>query len=738
MAMMFVLFASYLPSASATAVEDVFAAATLTELSIDNASSDSNTLTCAFGLSDTPQTPRGQAQVGWANKLTPATYPATLRAVTIGLNRLGPVGSEVLPDQLYRIAIYVDPESDGPADGQAPDATFIVRARGREKVLTFNLAVPLTITGGSLVVAVIDEFKIAAFPAVYDVPGKSMPPGSDSFLSQDAGQHWIKVSDLPFSGQTQCSHPGSFFIRATIETGTVDPLNIAKIKDPAAVEPWDVGIGNGFALVTNYVSDNLTVISPLNKTFQNVALGDGPGGTADGPFGVIGPVAAPPQAGIVQVKAFVTLFGSNTIPSKEFPIDYATVGEGRVVVLSQVGNSFAPSVTINVGKGPRYPALVRVGTQRKLYVPCGGANRVDVIDTATNTKITEIPVGLDPSSCTPGPGGAKLYVTNFGDGTISVIDTKTDHKIKDIAAPSVPVPQPFGSTPPAANIGLTNPWRGAISSTNGNLYVTYWGTAGNLFPNGAIVEFDTCKDEFLRAMLDDQTRGTPSGSPGASGIAAPVAPLVRDSATGTTLKAGGGGGGPFGIASGGSGFYPLVFTNDGAGLVGMLDTRIDQVVSVPLDGLKMCVKPRGVAVGDDPSISLPMPPQGLPNRLAVVACGQPDNQVILVNVPPVQAQPISSFPVITSFSVDTQVRLTGSGFVNGDRLEALDLSSGICLTFNKAIKIKKGGTVLLQRGRLSDGRTISEAEENIVIRFIHRDGTTILLTSNQVAVASSR
>src|SRR5438270_5596811 len=174
MAMLFVLFAAYLPHPSATvAAQDVSPAAALTDLSIDNASSDSTSLACAFGLSDTPQAPRGQVQFSWANKLTPASYPATLRAVTIGLNRLGPTGNEVLPDQLYRVAIFVDPESDGPADGQAPTATFIARARGREKVLTFNLAVPLTITSGSFVVAVIDEFKIAGFPAVYDTPGKS-------------------------------------------------------------------------------------------------------------------------------------------------------------------------------------------------------------------------------------------------------------------------------------------------------------------------------------------------------------------------------------------------------------------------------------------------------------------------------------------------------------------------------------------------------------------------------------
>jgi YVTN family beta-propeller protein len=697
MALMFVVFASDLPHASATVAAQDVSPAALTELSIDNASSNSASLGCAFGLSDTPQTPRGQVQFSWANRLTPASYPATLRAVTIGLNRIGPTGLEVLPDQLYRVAIYLDPESDGPANGQAPAATFLARARGREKVLTFNLAVPLTITGGSFVVAVIDEFKIAAFPAVYDTPGKSSPPGSASYISQDAGQHWTRVADLAFSGQGQCNQPGSFFIRATVETGAVAAFNITKVKDPAAVEPWDVSIGNSFALVTNYVSDNLTVIAQPNNMVTNVALGDGPGGTADGPFGVVGPILIG-QGSAAAIKAYVTLFGSNTIPTKGSPIDYATVGQGRVVVLTQgPGNSFTPAVTINVGKGPRYPAIVTAAGKTKLYVPCGGANRVDVIDTATNAKIAEIPVGLDPSSCTPSLGGAKLYVTNFGDGTISVIDPKTDRKIKDIAAPSVPVPQPFGSTPASVNVVLVNPWRGAVSATNGNLYVTYWGAAGNVFPNGAIAEFDTCNDTFLRATLDEQTRGTASG-------------------------------GPFGIAASGTTNHPMAFTNDGAGIVGLLDTRIDQVVSVPIDGLNMCAKPRGVAVGVDSGGSGTLPP--IPNRMAVVACGQPDNAVLLVTVPAVQAQTIAGLPVINSVNIGEDVRLLGSGFENGDLIEAFDPGTGACLSFNKPKKLKKGGVLFLQRGRLSDGRAPSDIS-GVLIRFVKQDGTVILLTPSQ-------
>ena len=84
MALMFVVFASDLPHASATVAAQDVSPAALTELSIDNASSNSASLGCAFGLSDTAQTPRGQVQFSWANRLTPPSYPATLRAVTIG------------------------------------------------------------------------------------------------------------------------------------------------------------------------------------------------------------------------------------------------------------------------------------------------------------------------------------------------------------------------------------------------------------------------------------------------------------------------------------------------------------------------------------------------------------------------------------------------------------------------------------------------------------------------------
>jgi YVTN family beta-propeller protein len=722
MALALILFTSYFRHASSAVAiaQSVPPSGAVSELAIDDGVAE-----CVLGA---PAPLRGTPGFGWVNKLTPASYPATLRAITIGFNRNGPVGRAVARDALYRIVVYLDPEKDGPGDGQPPDAAFIGRVRDDfQSVMTFNLVTPLTIQSGSFVVGAIDEFGIADFAALYDVPGKSTPPGSESFVTFNNGGAWQKLSDAPFQGTSFCDHPGSFLIRATVESGAVDALTVTKITDPLAVEPWGVSAGAGIALVTNYGSDNLTVIKIADNTFQNVPLGDGPGGDPDGPFGVIGPVAVA-SGGAVQSRAYVTLFGSNTIPTKEFPVDYSTVGPGRVVVLTQSAGGLTPALTINVGKGPRFPAIVTSAGVGKIYVPCGGANRVDVIDTGRNEKVAEIPVGLDPSSCVASINGAKIYVTNFGDGSVSVIDTKTDKKIKDIPAPRVLIPAPVGSTAPPASPLLTNPWNAAVSQANGNVYVTYWGTEGNVFPNGAIAEFDTCEDEFVRATLDSTTRGTPPGSAGASGIEAPAAPLALDPATGMTPGAGGGGGGPFGIAS--CVADPLVFTNDALGIVGLLDARIDQVVSAPPVALASCPKPRGVSCANITPIAQPTGPQ--PMGRAFVACGQPDNSVLAFNVPKI-TQNISGLPVIESVKLGSKVELKGAGFAPGTRLEFIPAGSLACLSFERDPKVKKQGKLLQQKGSLTDGT--KPKDRSGFLRVISPDGSITLIDVRPLVAA---
>ncbi len=655
---------------------------------------------------------------GWANKFTPASYPATLRTITIGFQR-NLVDAEVIRDALYRIVVYADPENDGPSQDQQPLATFTGRVRGIDSFMTFNLITPVTITSGSFVVGAIDDFGFGPLSALLDIPGKSNPRGSESYVSFNGGQTW-RTQATVFSGVPNCSGglpetaAGSWMIRATIETGTAEVPTVTKIKDPAAVEPWAVTVnaaGNE-AIVANYVSDNLTLIKTADNTFQNLPVGDGPGGTPDGPYGI--------ATDLTGNTLYVSLFGSNTIPSKEFPIDYATVGAGRVAVLSRQANGTFTQSFIAVGKGPKNPALVNFDETSKLYVPCGGANRVDVINPATKTKVREIAVGVDPSSCTLAPGRKKLYVTNFGDHTISVIDTRTDTKIKDIVIPNTVPPAP--GLPPWPT--LKNPIAAVVSPTNGNLYVAFNSASDN--PNGAIVEIDTCTDTLLRVVSDPATVGTAAGSAGASGVAAPSAPLVRNSTSGLTDEAGGGGGGIFGIAA----FLldknsEVVFTNDGLGTVGVLDSRINQVVTAPALSAMNCPKPRGVATRTQFLTTPNNPSQSLGFKLtAYVACGQPDNSVLVINVPSLREN-IPNVPVIESVELGKKtITIKGKGFSIDPRVEIVDPVTGVCLSFSKSAEVNEAGTELTQKANLTDGRKAKAViKGNVYIRVTNFDGT---------------
>lgn len=707
------LLASGAPPRSGSVViaQQVTPAGELRDLAIENAAG----ARCALGPAEAQ---RGkQRGFGWVNKLTPPSYPATLRSISIGFERTL-VSVSVKPDALYRIVVYIDPEGDGPGNNQQPDATFIGRVRGTDiSLMTFNLITPLTIASGSFAVGAIDEFGIAGLPALFFVPGNSTPPGSESFFTGNGGVLWQKLTELSPSG---CG-PGSLQIRATVELGTVDPLTITRIKDPDAVEPWGVGSLGADVIVTNLVSDNITVINTANNTFRNIAVVDprvcASCGPPLGPFGVAS-VAS-------RSKVYVTLFGSNTVPSKEFAVDYTTVQPGRVAVLTRQSNgSYTQSLIAGIGTGPKFPAVAA----GKLYVPCGGDNRVDVINTATDLKVASITVGSDPSSCTASLNESKIYVTNFGDGTISVIDTKTDTKIKDIPAPQVQFPAPINAPAPAP-ANAKNPWSAAVSSTNGNLYVTYWSTtAGDVMPNGALVEFDTCQDAFVRAIIDDTTRGTPPGSAGASGIPAPTSPLTRDPATGRTLQAGGGGGGPFGIAAcrpSDLEIQPstLVFTNDGLGITAVLDSRIDQVITAPPISLAACPKPRGAACVNVPVSTTPV----RSGHFAYVACGQPDNSVLVFRVPELSDN-IATIPRFTSADLEGPVRLEGAGFDPDIQIEVARPGTSICLTFRKRPKIKKSGKILVQKGGLSDGTSLSDAvNQGATIRIVNPDGSARVL-----------
>src|SRR5215813_7056169 len=81
------------------------------------------------------------------------------------------------------------------------------------------------------------------------------------------------------------------------------------------------------------------------------------------------------------------------------------------------------------------------------------SNTVSVIDTATNTVVATVPVGVRPIGVAITPDGTHAYVANRISGGVSVIDTATNTVVA-----TVPVRDPFGVaiTPDGTHAYVTN------------------------------------------------------------------------------------------------------------------------------------------------------------------------------------------------------------------------------------------------------------------------------------------
>jgi YVTN family beta-propeller protein len=135
---------------------------------------------------------------------------------------------------------------------------------------------------------------------------------------------------------------------------------------------------------------------------------------------------------------------------------YVTDGDGNVSVIDT--DSSSPTVNtviatvLGVGGGLRGVAVNPDGT--RVYVADLVFSNVLVIDTASNTVIATVPVGLFPRGVAVTPDGTRVYVTNTGGGTVSVIDTASgslfiNTVIATVALPSVSSPSglPASSSP---------------------------------------------------------------------------------------------------------------------------------------------------------------------------------------------------------------------------------------------------------------------------------------------------
>ena len=127
-----------------------------------------------------------------------------------------------------------------------------------------------------------------------------------------------------------------------------------------------------------------------------------------------------------------------------------------------------------------------VVVDRRTGIPVSGT--VSVIDTASNTVLKTIAVGLHPTGMALSPLGDRIYVTNANSDTVSVINTTTDKVVKTLHVGGVgPDREPLlGASPNAVTV-----------SPNGRtLYVA------NASQNAiAVVDVDARDDDAVRGLI---------------------------------------------------------------------------------------------------------------------------------------------------------------------------------------------------------------------------------------------
>jgi len=98
----------------------------------------------------------------------------------------------------------------------------------------------------------------------------------------------------------------------------------------------------------------------------------------------------------------------------------------------------------------------QVAAQPYAYIPNAGSSNVSVVDAATETVVTTIPVGPNPWAVSVSPDESLVYIPNLGGSSVSVIDTGTNTVVTTIAVGSSPygaIFTPDSTTAYVANFG---------------------------------------------------------------------------------------------------------------------------------------------------------------------------------------------------------------------------------------------------------------------------------------------
>jgi serine/threonine-protein kinase len=216
-----------------------------------------------------------------------------------------------------------------------------------------------------------------------------------------------------------------------------------------------------------------------------------------------GPVAPAASIAIPQVREVVPVGPTpgymHIAPGGRYAY-IASRAAGVVTVLDTTINAVTATIPVPAGP-PQFVSFSPDGTRAyvSIFNPDFTVNLVGVIDTASNTLLTTIPVGRRPYASATTPDGSRLYVPSHDDGRIDVIDTATSTVVAEI--PVAPNPHWVAFSPDGSRLWAANHESNVVSeldpATNAILGTVAVGTSPHstvVSPDGtrvAVVNFDS-------------------------------------------------------------------------------------------------------------------------------------------------------------------------------------------------------------------------------------------------------